>query len=357
MLTGGSYYAPAKPDELWEEFKENICDDLAHKLRQRDVPNPTDAQLYDFDLHLINKLLQSHGHHLSEWTQMPASTMDWAAYEDNPLLAAQLAYDIPSLQQLVTNNLQTFNKEQKNAFDIVVDSVTHQEGKSVFFHSAGGGGKTFVCNTIAAAVCAQGQIVLTCASSSISAILLAGGCTSHSTFKIPIPSHDDTTCSICRGTHLAELLCRTSLIIWDEVPMQNRHDIETVDRTLHDICNKDAPFGGKTVLFGGDFRQTLPVVSRGSWEQIVAASFCRSPLWPHIKVIHLKKNMHLDQTSENVEFARWLLTVGSGEGLTDDRIITLPASMHLANNSLSELIKYIYPNIQAGHFQDHFFLE
>ncbi len=32
--------------------------------------------------------------------------------------------------------------------------------------------------------------------------------------------------------------------------MQNRHDIETVDRTLHDVCNKDVPFGGKTVLFG-----------------------------------------------------------------------------------------------------------
>ncbi len=67
--------------------------------------------------------------------------------------------------------------------------------------------------------------------------------------------------------------------------------------------------------------------------------------------------MHLDQTPENVEFAHWLLTVGAGEGLTDDHTITLPASMCLANNSLSELIKYIYPNIQAGHFQDCFFLE
>ncbi len=67
---------PAKPDELWEEFKENICDDLAHKLCQRDVLNPTDAQLYDFGLYLIDELLQSHGHRLSEWTQMPASTMD-----------------------------------------------------------------------------------------------------------------------------------------------------------------------------------------------------------------------------------------------------------------------------------------
>ncbi|SJL11774.1 uncharacterized protein ARMOST_15183 [Armillaria ostoyae] len=126
------FFQPAKLDELWEEFKKNICDDLAHKLCQHDVPNPTDAQLYDFGLHLINKLLQSHGRCLSEWTQMPASTIDWAAYEDNPLLAAQLAYDIPSLQQLVINNLQTFNAEQKNAFDIIIDSTTHEQGKSVF---------------------------------------------------------------------------------------------------------------------------------------------------------------------------------------------------------------------------------
>ncbi len=120
---------PAKLDELWEEFKENICDDLAHKLRQCDVPNPTDAQLYDFGLHLINKLLQSHGRRLSEWTQMPASIMDWAAYEDNPLLAAQLAYDIPSLQQLVANNLQTFNEEQKTAYNIVFDSAMNERGE------------------------------------------------------------------------------------------------------------------------------------------------------------------------------------------------------------------------------------
>ncbi len=117
---------PTKPDELWEEFKENICNDLAHKLCQHDVPNLTHAQLYDFGLYLINKLLQSHDHDLSEWTEMPASIMDWAAYEDNPLLAAQLAYDIPSLQQLVANNLQTFNEEQKTAYNTVFDTVMNE---------------------------------------------------------------------------------------------------------------------------------------------------------------------------------------------------------------------------------------
>ncbi len=101
----------------------------------------------------------------------------------------------------------------------------------------------------------------------------------------------------------------------------------------------------------------MPVVLRGSQEQIVAASFRHSPLWPHIEVIHLKKNMRLDQTPENVEFACWLLTVGAGEGLTEDRTISLPASMRLADSSLSGLIRYIYSNITAGNFQDRFFLE
>ncbi len=63
---------------------------------------------------------------LSEWTEMPASIMDWAAYEDNPLLAAQLAYDIPSLQQFIANNLQTFNEEKKTAYNIVFDSAMNE---------------------------------------------------------------------------------------------------------------------------------------------------------------------------------------------------------------------------------------
>ncbi|KIJ57519.1 hypothetical protein HYDPIDRAFT_73410, partial [Hydnomerulius pinastri MD-312] len=59
------------------------------------------------------------------------------------------------------------------------------------------------------------------------------------------------------------------LIIWDEVPMQNRYVIECVDRTLRDLLDVDDDFGGIPVLFGGDFRQTLPVIPHGSREQIV----------------------------------------------------------------------------------------
>lgn len=47
-----------------------------------------------------------------------------------------------------------------------------------------GCGKTLVCNTIAAAVCSGGKIVLCAASSAIAALLLDGGLTAHSKFGI-----------------------------------------------------------------------------------------------------------------------------------------------------------------------------
>ena len=68
-------------------------------------------------------------------------------------------------------------------------------------------------------------------------------------------------------------------------------------------------------------------------------------------VIHLKTNMHLDQTPENIKFACQLLTVGAGEGLTEEQTISLPASIHLTDSTLSGLIRYIYPNIELAIFK------
>ena len=47
--------------------------------------------------------------------------------------------------------------------------------------------------------------------------------------------------------------------------------MESVDHTLRDLLNRNQPFGGITILFGGDFRQILPMIQHGSREQIVPA--------------------------------------------------------------------------------------
>jgi ATP-dependent DNA helicase PIF1 len=78
-----------------------------------------------------------------------------------------------------------------------------------------------------------------------------------------------STCSIVPKSLLASLIQKAKLIIWDEMPMMHKHYFEIVDRTLKDIIkfvdkkNKNIPFGGKVVVFGGDFRQIVAVIPKG----------------------------------------------------------------------------------------------
>jgi hypothetical protein len=45
--------------------------------------------------------------------------------------------------------------------------------------------------------------------------------------------------------------------------MAKREVVEALDYSMCDIMGwKDLPFGGKIVVFGGDFRQVLPVVRK-----------------------------------------------------------------------------------------------
>lgn len=98
---------------------------------------------------------------------------------------------------------------------------------------------------------------------------LQGGRTAHSRFKIPIPVMEDSTCSIPAQSGLAKLLRKADMIVWDEIFSCDRFNLECVERSLRDIMNSKELFGGKIVFLGGDPRQTLPVVKRGSRAQIV----------------------------------------------------------------------------------------
>ena len=47
--------------------------------------------------------------------------------------------------------------------------------------------------------------------------------------------------------------------------MTKKQAVEALDNSMRNIMDRpDLSFGGKTVVFGGDFRQVLPVVRKGS---------------------------------------------------------------------------------------------
>ena len=71
--------------------------------------------------------------------------------------------------------------------------------------------------------------------------------------------------------------------------MARRQTIETVDKSFRDIMDIYKPFGGKVMVFGGDFRQVLPVVPKSTRAKIVNASLVKSYLWPLMEKIQFIK--------------------------------------------------------------------
>ena len=350
---------PTSPGILWDQFKQSICNDLLHKLTNihpnRDF---TQDEVCDYGLYLINNVLCNWGTQLLDIPGMPQIMHNWGVVaEGNRLINEQLNYNRDELALRVTANTAQFNNAQREVYDAVMASVNNNNGKIFFLHSAGGCGKTFVCNTIAAAVRAQGKIALCVASSGIASLLLEGGRTAHSTFKIPLQVTETTVCNFTRNSHVCSLLRETSIIIWDEVPMQHKHAVEAVNRTIQDVLGNNSTFGGITVLFGGDFRQTLPVIPHGLRQQFISASLRRSTLWQHIKMHYLHQNMRLEQSPDMQQFANWLLQVGAGTHLDNTGRILIPENMICPDNEIDSLIDNIYPGIRLGDKEDQYFLD
>ena len=60
---------------------------------------------------------------------------------------------------------------------------------------------------------AQGKVALCVTSSAIAALLLDGGHTAHSHFKISIPIDDASTCNIAKEDHMDGVIQETKIII------------------------------------------------------------------------------------------------------------------------------------------------
>nr|XP_009619306.1 uncharacterized protein LOC104111331 [Nicotiana tomentosiformis] len=108
------------------------------------------------------------------------------------------------------------------------------------------------------------MIILATATSGVAATILPGGRTAHSRFDIPLQTNDTTMTKMSKQSDAAKLIRQAKIIIWDEAFTVNRHTIETVDRSFHDIMDANVPFGGKVLVFGGNFRQVLPVVPKST---------------------------------------------------------------------------------------------
>jgi ATP-dependent DNA helicase PIF1 len=231
-------------------------------------------------------------------------------------------------------------------------SIQHDEPNIFCLNASGGTGKTYLINVILTAVRANQQIALGTGLSGIAATLLLNGRTLHSRCKIPINIREDSVCNISNKDANAELLRQAKILIIDEVSMGHKHIFECLDRSLQDIRNNTALFGGLTVLFAGDWRQVLPVVPHGSRAQIVNACLKRSYIWDHVQMLHLTQNMRT-RSSETDDFAEYLMAIGNGTETTYPEIgpskIKIPQDMTIASNHLNDLCNFVFDDLESNY--------
>ncbi|GKD41083.1 DNA helicase [Tanacetum coccineum] len=230
----------------------------------------------------------------------------------NKLLMEERNYKRDLLMQDVAHFLPQLNHDQKEIYNLIINASKESRQELLFVYGHGG------WKTVTSSLRSQGKIVLAVASSGIASLLLPVGRTTHSRFKLPLDLTDESVCHAKKHSQLANLLIKTDRIICDEAPMNDRICFEALDITLRDLMNApEIVFGGKIVVLGGDFRQTLPVKKGATKEELIHVSIVQSYLGSHFKICKLKENMRLLRTGLSYEererfeiFAKWLLDVG-----------------------------------------------
>jgi hypothetical protein len=318
--------APTDPGALWFKFRSVMSDDILYECKKIDANAQLNDEIYNIALNKINDILMKTGNHISNYGNMPVI---WEPinvqqfYRVGNLINEELNYNIEELNNNVNSDLPKLNKDQRSAYDTIIQrTLNNRLGKNAFFiDGPGGTGKTFLYKLILAKIRSQGKIA------GIAAQLLPGARTAHSRLKIPIQLDQFSTCNIKVQSDYAKLIQKAEILIWDECPMMHRFAFEALDRTLRDVMGaldpklKHIPFGNKIIIFGGDFRQILHVVRKGTRTEIVNASFNRSKLWESVQVLKLNMNMRVqrltgaDQNKAR-EFAEYLLRIGEGREQT-----------------------------------------
>ena len=134
--------------------------------------------------------------------------------------------------------------------------------------------------------------------------------------------------------------------------MANKKSLEALDRSLRDLRNNDALMGGLPLILAGDFRQTLPVIPKGTKADEIAACLKYSrTIWPKVRTLRLTTNMrvHLFGDRESGSYSQLLLQIGNGTIATDpnDGLIIVPCGTVIQTST--ELVQAVFPQLHEQY--------
>lgn len=320
-------YGPVSaPDRLWEQFARFFTEDVERALASLEYKGEVTEDLREaYGFFKLNSSLQNMGKGIKDvgfTSSLTERMLNVAELGSIPVGRDEIL--IERSKALFHAMQQTLNEDQRSFVDHVLTTY-RQKGQTLsFLDGPGGTGKTYALNTVLHFFEGQGLKPISVSSSGVSALLLSGDTTAHSAFNIPLTIDETSTCDLNGRDKRSRRIISAPLIIWDEVSMQHKHCIEAVDRSLQHICKDQRPFGGISIVFSGDFRQTLPIIPHGTLFDQKNACLKASFLWQKIKSFRLRVNVRLKRGTEEgsaevYEYAKWLVDLGDGNLQTQDR--------------------------------------
>lgn len=410
-----AHCSPSDPNKLWEDFRVYLSDDFVHRMKKANGRQINDDELevaWNKALASIDNILRGLGMSLlsnfaASMPQPPTHMLLDCNNEDDESGAAPT-------ECAVNEQIQSLNEDQQVAFNKIIaavkrhhcisptdlpqygeerafgnsndssnfhrgdggsssglfsntmNDITHRNSFNsdnclphlFFIDGPGGTGKSFLYNALIDKVMFEhAHKPITVSSCGIAALVLKGGRTAHSTFKIPMPVHEGDFCGFKKQEPIATSIRDAPVIFWDEAPVMNRLAFEAVSRSCQDVMGNSRPFGGKVVVFGGDFRQTLPVVKGkgASPERVVKYSLRYASFWDQVCRLPLTRNMRVKAHSRYKWFVDFITNVGNGTTpvLPQKDLIRIPDALVFnplqdADQVEKQFIRACYPNIDNG---------
>ena len=126
--------------------------------------------------------------------------------------------------------------------------------------------------------------------------------------------------------------------------------LEVIDNAETAYRGSEKPFRGITMVFSGDWRQILTVVTHGSRTEIVGRCLKSSYPWRDVKI--LTENMRIRQATGGQQDEAFLLNLDEGkipvipeEG---EFAIELNTSLNLPGERLEDIISWVYEDLQVN---------
>lgn len=256
--------------ELFEKYIDDFVLDFERQHYNKDAA-------VNLALHQIEAVFKDHGATCSTFG-LPTPTGTYIEVQN---------YDQTVEKQKADRLIPMLTQEQRAAFNQMVEAMDNPSSHQFFYWNGPGGyGKTFLYHTLISFVRGRGQSVNAYASTGIAATLMDDGMTIHSGFGVTVNLEETST-------------SRITAISATGKSIHDKDGLRVIEKLLREeIMQNNKPFGGKTLVISGDFRQTLPIVVRGNRVSIIESSIISSTLWKHFKNISLTRNMPS-------EFGQW----------------------------------------------------